>query len=414
MLNGQYSSVATESPTSISDNELDLQFSLKSIESMDIKNEEQEHSLKKNWQEFQGRNYFCFDGRCMTSKQLGLFIFTVFLIVVNSTSFFIFDCPYIWTHLSPVFPIVDAFIYFLVLGTLFRTSFSDPGIIPRATLEEARDIEKQIEITNAKSGATSYRPPPRTKDIYVNGQLVKVKYCFTCKIFRPPRACHCSVCDNCVERFDHHCPWVGNCVGSRNYRYFYLFLVFLVIHCCIMFGCIVAHLILDSKIDGFMFSIKNSPASVIVLVVVFFSMWSVMGLACFHTYLIILNMTTNEEIKDSYSKKRTGSDLNPYRLDSAFANFCLIVCGPSPPSVLHLRKVINSNSDFELLPLNATKHNYSDENFDDYSDDNYKSNYKKATDSLVALKEGVCSNEWIKNTETNISSDVIVSIEHEK
>ena len=111
-------------------------------------------------------------------------------------------------------------LFIFVLSTLLRTSFTDPGVIPRATSEEAAFFEKQIgiylinkqqikfnffffllllEIQNG-SNSPLYRPPPRTKEVIINNQIIKLKYCFTCKIFRPPRASHCSLCDNCVGK----------------------------------------------------------------------------------------------------------------------------------------------------------------------------------------------------------------------
>ena len=79
------------------------------------------------------------------------------------------------------------------------TTFSDPGILPRNTEAPGRPA-----------------PPLYRERIDDEGAIVTDTWCHTCRIYRPPRASHCSDCDNCVRDFDHHCPFTRNCIGTRN------------------------------------------------------------------------------------------------------------------------------------------------------------------------------------------------------
>ncbi|XP_069625480.1 palmitoyltransferase ZDHHC14 isoform X2 [Ranitomeya imitator] len=309
-------------------------------------------AIKRKWEVFPGRNRFFCNGRIMMARQTGVFYITLILILVTSGLFFSFDCPYLAVKITPAIPVIGGILVVFVMGTLLRTSFSDPGVLPRATPDEAADMERQIDVAN---GSTSggYRPPPRAKEIVINGQTVKLKYCFTCKIFRPPRASHCSLCDNCVERFDHHCPWVGNCVGKRNYRFFYMFILSLSFLTVFIFAFVITHIILRSQQSGFLNALKDSPASVLEAVVCFFSVWSIVGLSGFHTYLISSNQTTNEDIKGSWSSKRGKESYNPYSYGNIFTNCCAALCGPMNPSLIDRRGIMEADMAQSVAPSNG-------------------------------------------------------------
>ncbi|GMT00484.1 hypothetical protein PENTCL1PPCAC_22658 [Pristionchus entomophagus] len=297
----------------------------------------------RKWKLHRGNNRFFCNGRIMVAKQNGVFLLTLFLLISTLSLYFVFDAPYLWTNVSPALPIVEALLALLMFGNLFKTTFSDPGILPRAASDEIAEEERKYYERIASETIDSENPNlnrstvARTIQVNVNGVGMKLKRCQTCQLYRPPRSSHCSICNNCILNFDHHCPWVGNCIGLGNYRYFYLFLLSLCALILNTFSGSVAHLwILTHSLPSLAEALRQSPTSIIVGVICFFTFFSITCLSTFHSYLVAKNLTTNEDIKGTFSSKRRPPIKNPYSM-GVISNCFSRLCGPLSPSLIDRR-----------------------------------------------------------------------------
>ncbi|KAG0311784.1 palmitoyltransferase for Vac8p [Dissophora globulifera] len=66
----------------------------------------------------------------------------------------------------------------------------------------------------------------RMETLSISKQDGRRRWCDICRINKPDRCHHCSLCDRCVLRMDHHCPWAANCIGYGNHKFFYLFVLY--------------------------------------------------------------------------------------------------------------------------------------------------------------------------------------------
>ena len=98
-----------------------------------------------------------------------------------------------------------AFVFFNIGFNYVMSVRTDPG----------SPTQRDVQVMCAEAGAAVRR------------------WCDKCRCPKPDLTHHCSVCKRCVLRMDHHCPWIHNCVGHRNYRYFFNFLFWLWCGCMV-------------------------------------------------------------------------------------------------------------------------------------------------------------------------------------
>ncbi|KAK9678717.1 hypothetical protein RND81_11G229000 [Saponaria officinalis] len=265
------------------------------------------------YQAWKGSNIFLCGGRLIFGPDARSLIVSVLLVLVPAVIFCIFvarNLLHKFSSYNSGYAILAATIIYTVyvLVLLLFTSARDPGIIPRNS--HPPEEEFCYDSASAEGGRpTPSLQFPRTKEVFVNGVPVKVKYCETCMLYRPPRCSHCSICNNCVDKFDHHCPWVGQCIGMRNYRFFFMFISSATLLCIFVFVMSALNIkFLADDHRNVWKAIKASPASLVLMAYCFISLWFVGGLTGFHLYLISTNQTTYENFRYRADRRRNAFD----------------------------------------------------------------------------------------------------------
>ncbi|GFO09343.1 palmitoyltransferase [Plakobranchus ocellatus] len=139
-------------------------------------------------------------------------IFFLVTVVLWGYPMYLIKClPVTWNELQ-IYHVLFLCTNVIMWICLYHSNSIDPGFLPRNIPEYDLAIKQVAHF-----------------DEWKQGQNPLTRLCHTCRTVKPLRAKHCRVCNRCVKEFDHHCPYIHNCVGYYNRVYFLAFLCTLVV-----------------------------------------------------------------------------------------------------------------------------------------------------------------------------------------
>ncbi|XP_065829902.1 palmitoyltransferase ZDHHC12-B-like isoform X2 [Oscarella lobularis] len=208
-------------------------------------------------------------------------------------------------------PAAMLLLVLLSIAFYFISSNMNPGFVTRD--------DAKIEGYRALVQSNREKSSPSSQSFAYSPQL-----CDICLVVQPVRAKHCLDCNRCVRRYDHHCPWIANCVGERNHRYYVIFLIVESVLVCWALKITCSAVVQRDTWSQWVYTNFIYTLDILVLLC---GALSVLLLVICHVYLIATGLTTWEFVKHtriSYLKAYSECE-SPFD-EGVISNFVTFFC----------------------------------------------------------------------------------------